>query len=241
MNNPPSDSKLYLDSFNGLKSFKVPQSSTSMTIEPELPPFTAPSSEKHGEKSNDLASPTPLASELTILSLRTPACLLCKGQKYGFKAYFHNTKIFSQPPHELLSVVEKSYLLKNRLKSLLVTYAMREVGQDQLQQVEGEVATWAQHVQDLISEVVGSAIGFAFDLQQLEVVQNWTKEITTQLREKVWLRERMEMSNGRLNEVLQEFRKLWEGVWKGYLRDQGQIVHNGREASTLQTVCAPEL
>lgn len=138
-------------------------------------------------------------------------------------------------------MVEKSYLLKNRLKSLLVTYAMREVGQDQLQQVEGEVATWAQHVQDLISEVVGSAIGFAFDLQQLEVVQNWTKEITTQLREKVWLRERMEMSNGRLNEVLQEFRKLWEGVWKGYLRDQGQIVHNGREASTLQTVCAPEL
>ena len=171
----------------------------------------------------NLASPTPLASELATLSFKQQPCPLCKGQKYGFTAYFHNTKVFSKPPHELLAMVEKSYLLKNRLKSLLVTYGMREVEQYQLQEVEGDIAAWSQQVHDLISEVISSAVEFALDLQWLEKVQTWTKDVTKQLREKIWLEDEMEMPNGSLDEVLQGFRKAWEGVWKGYMNDRTRI------------------
>ena len=163
---------------------------------------------------------TPLVSELPILSLKTPLCPLCKGQKYGFTAYFHNPKIFSEPPHELLPLVEKSYVLKNRLKSLLVTYIMRDLEHDGIQEAEKEVLAWSQLVGDLLSEVMASAAGFELGLKSSEEVRDWTREMTKQILDSIYGRGQLEMPKGRLLVLLLEFRKVWERVWKAYLLDR---------------------
>jgi hypothetical protein len=168
----------------------------------------------------DPTSPTPLSSELKILSIKAPICPLCKGQKYGFTAYFHNPKIFSEPPHELLPLIEKSYALKNRLKSLLVTYIMRDLEDGGVQDAEKEVLAWSQMVDELLCEVVASAPGFGLEMRPLEEVRVWTKEMVKQVRESICGRQKLEMPKGRLVVLLLEFRKLWESVWKQCLLDR---------------------
>lgn len=165
-------------------------------------------------------STTPPISELTTLSLKTPPCPLCKGQKYGFTAYFHNPNIFPEPPHDLLPFVEKSYILKNRLKSLLVTYIMRELELDGLHEAEKEVLLWRQLVEGLLSDVASSATGFELSLRPMEEVRKWTEEMTRQIRESIERGQKLEIRKGTLITLLLEFRKLWEGVWKGYLLDR---------------------
>jgi hypothetical protein len=145
---------------------------------------------------------------------------LCKGQKYGFTAYFHNPKIFPEPPHELLPLIEQSYVLKNRLKSLLVTYIMRGLEPGGVQEAENEATVWTQLVEDLLSEVVASAAGFELDLRTLEEVRKWTRELTRQIRDSLVGRQKLEMPKGRLLVLLLEFRKLWEGVWQKWLMDR---------------------
>jgi hypothetical protein len=51
-------------------------------------------------------------SRLETLSMLGDACPFCEGRKYGFTAYFHNLTIFSEPPHDILPLVEESYILK---------------------------------------------------------------------------------------------------------------------------------
>src|ERR1700692_3638771 len=82
-----------------------------------------------------------------------PQCAQCKGQKYGFTAYFHNTKIFPEPPHELLPWVERSYLLKNRLQSLLVTYTVHEFDPTYLHDIEIVINSFRLQVEALAHEV----------------------------------------------------------------------------------------
>ena len=161
-----------------------------------------------------------LTSELPALSLEATLCPLCKGQKYGFTAYLHNLKIFPEPPHDLLPFIEKSYVLKNRLKSLLVTYIMRNLEQDGAQEAEKEVQFWGQLVEGLLSDVAASAVGFELSLYPLEEVWKWTEEMTRQIRESIAGRQKMEMPKGRLLALLLELRKLWEEVWKQYLLDR---------------------
>jgi hypothetical protein len=145
---------------------------------------------------------------------------LCKGQKYGFTAYFHNPKIFPEPPHELLPLIEESYVLKNRLESLLVTYIMRGLEPGGVQEAKNEASVWSQLVKDLLSEVVASAVGFELDLRPLEEVRKWTREMTRQIRDSLVGRQKLEMPKGRLLILLLEYRKLWEGVWKKWLLDR---------------------
>ncbi|KAG0651666.1 hypothetical protein D0Z07_1624 [Hyphodiscus hymeniophilus] len=163
---------------------------------------------------------TPPTSELIKLSMRAPLCPSCKGQKYGFTAYFHNQKIFSEPPHELLQLVEKSYILKNRLQSLLVTYIMRGPEDSSFQEAENEVLSWGQLVEDLLVEIVVSVVGFELELQPLEDVRSWTAMTTKQIRDSVLGIQQLDMPKGRLVALLLDFRKLWEGVWRQYLLDR---------------------
>lgn len=162
---------------------------------------------------------TPPCSELQSLSLKAGPCPQCKGQKYGFTAYFHNTKIFFEPPHHLLRLVEKSYILRDRLKSFLVTYTLCEIEQDRIPRVEEEMNAWQQEIVGLVRDIICLA-EFELDFALLEAAKIWTFEKVDRLREHVWGRRKLEMPKGSLQMFLSEYRKVWEGVWIGYLKDE---------------------
>src|SRR5271168_4302051 len=170
MNTPSPNTSPESGLFTDFESFKFAQTPTSNPTHQEPIPFPTPQSGPPSETPPDPNSPTPLASELTTLSLIAPRCPLCKGEKYGFTAYFHNANIFSEPPHDLIRMVEKSYVLRNRLKSVLITYAMHDVEQDRVEIIMEEIDNWGQQVGCLIDEVVASAAGFELGQQAVEVV-----------------------------------------------------------------------
>lgn len=149
---------------------------------------------------------TPPSSELEALSLKGSSCLKCKGQKYGFTAYFHNTQIFPEPPHELLWLIEKSYILRDRLKSLLVTYTMREVEPDRIPALVEKVNVWRQ---DLISLVKGVVCAAEFELNfvPLEMAKLWAFEKADLLQEHIRGGEKLKWPRGRLQELMFEFRR----------------------------------
>ncbi|KAG9247205.1 hypothetical protein BJ878DRAFT_398564, partial [Calycina marina] len=147
-------------------------------------------------------------------------CLQCKGQRYGFTNYFHNPKIFPEAPHHLLHLVEQSYFLRDRLKSLLVSYAMRDLEVEYLQSIESEVQAWAHGVAVFSNHVLCSATLFELRMRPLVELKRWTEEMRKQLLEHVRGQKRLEMPKGRLQVLLGEFRRAWELVWVGYLEDQ---------------------
>jgi hypothetical protein len=180
-----------------------------LTSFPNSPPAPPPAS-------TPFAAPS---SELDTLSLKTNPCPQCKGQKYGFTAYFHNTKIFPEPPHHLLRLVEKSYILRDRLRSFLVTYTLREIEPDRIRRVEEEIDAWQQEVTFLVRDIICSA-EFELDFKPLEAAKLWAFEKVDRLKEHIWGRRRLEIPKGSLQDLLSEYRKVWEGVWVGYLRDE---------------------
>ncbi|CAG8978113.1 hypothetical protein HYALB_00000787 [Hymenoscyphus albidus] len=144
-----------------------------------------------------------------------PLCRLCRGKKYGFTHYFHNTEIFPSPPHQLLTHIEQSYILLNRLQSLFTTYG-RHLTQSQ---DEKDVKAWASDVEGLVNAVFESARSEGFELvkgkARMEEVLEWMRGVVEGLCGGVMGGvERM-----RSNVLLFEFRKLWERVWIGYLED----------------------
>ena len=163
---------------------------------------------------------SPISNAFTGLSFREPLCPICKGQLYNFTAYFHNHKVFPSPPHELLSLIEKSYILKNRLQSLLVTYVTHDFDRTYLKDVKGEIYSWNEEVEGLVNEVLSSFAGYQAHSWPLGDVRYWTKWTMTQLAEHVDGIKRMEMPKGRLKALLLEFRKIWERVWVGYFGDR---------------------
>jgi hypothetical protein len=162
------------------------------------------------------------ASKLETLSLRGILCHSCKGKKYSFTSYFHNTKIFFEPPHEILPVVEESYILRDRLKSLLVTYAMRDLEQDQTQNSQTQILNWKFRVEVLIDEVMSSACnaGFILNRERLDDVRKWSDIILDEARYYVSGKATLKMPSDRLAAVMLEYRKVWETVWIGYLQDR---------------------
>jgi hypothetical protein len=117
-------------------------------------------------------------------------------------------------------MVEKSYTLRDRLKSLLITYVMREIEQDRIQSIEQEINLWMREVLQHTTIVLCSATAFEVDVQPLEAVKVWTEDIMNQLLEHVRGTTKMELPNGRLKVLMVEFRMAWEKVWIGYLRDE---------------------
>jgi hypothetical protein len=172
------------------------------------------------EPSSSFPQITLPSAELESLSLKRNHCPLCKGKKYGFTSYFHNRSIFPSPPHEILALVEESYLLKDRLKSLLVTYAMRDVPPGNLPTIKDEVNNWGHWVGVLTCDVM-TAAAFPLRREPLDAVRAWREMMVWRLIQHVEGKERLEMPRGRLAELLLEFRMVWEGVWKGYVRDRG--------------------
>lgn len=208
--------------FQDLQSFNFPPTPLS----PPSPP-TSPTSfvTQLDEENLPVIGPCQIvspSSEPVTLSLRADLCQLCKGKKYGFTSYFHNTKIFFEPPHEILPVVEESYVLRDRLKSLLVTYAMREVEDDQAQNIETQILNWGYSVGMLADEVVASACnaGFALGLDRLDNVRKWRDIIVEEARYYASRNAAVKMPSGRLAALMLEYRKVWEAVWIGYLQDR---------------------
>jgi hypothetical protein len=188
---PVTPSPVQTSDHYGLETSSLKQS--SLLEEPTLPAIVVP--------------------DHTTLSVKPLLCPLCKGKKYGFTAYLHNTKIFSEPPHELLALIEKSYILKNRLKSLLITYVMRELEQCDFEEAEKGILRWAQMIEELAQEV-RTVMGSEPGVTALDEARNWTMKKTEQIRDHVGGRQKMDIPKGRLNALLLELRKLWETVWK---------------------------
>ncbi|KAA8569323.1 hypothetical protein MFRU_004g01430 [Monilinia fructicola] len=159
---------------------------------------------------------------------RAPLCPQCKGHKYGFTPYFHNTEIFPEPPHELLSLVEQSYLLRNRLKSLFINYVTRTFDHDRLDVITSEIVEWRSRVECLAREVLISSMGFELNTDGLEAVKTWAAELVERLSNHVSGVERMRLRNEEQKELLIEFKKLWEVVWTGYLADRVNRRRSGR-------------
>lgn len=163
---------------------------------------------------------SPPVHELAAFSLENPSrrfqCAMCRGDHYDFTKYFHNKKFFSVPPHELLGKVERSYILKNRLSSILVTYITHNLHDDHMMvDIEKAIDDWVNLVAALVAEVTESMIDTEGVADALAGVEGWTKEFAGQLREHLGklTRQKMEVPAGWMKEMLSYFRKRWECVW----------------------------
>ncbi|CZR51605.1 uncharacterized protein PAC_01482 [Phialocephala subalpina] len=187
-------------------NFQLGLSRPTCTDEPtQAPPtyYTAPL-EQHYYQELDVAKPSPPINELAATSLTTkPSCAHCKGRR-DYTAYFHNSKIFAEPPHELLKLVE-AYVQKNRLESLLINYVLRAIEQDDIEQIQKNLEVWETQVHNL-----AATIG---DGEALSNLRSWTSRTKRQLWEHVVGIQKMEMWPGKSKELVSEFRKLWEAVW----------------------------
>lgn len=157
-----------------------------------------------------------------------PPCPQCKGNKYGFTPYFHNKQIFPEPPHVLLMLVEQTYLLRNRLKSLLINYVTRRVDNNRLEAIANEIVEWKSRVECLSREVLISSVGFELNTEALEAVNKWATEMVERLSNHVHGIEKMKLSSEEQKGLLIEFKKLWEVVWTSYLVDRNNRKTSGR-------------
>lgn len=173
---------------------------------PRAPPLYYPAScETQYSQSLDVASLSPPLAEIASESLARMSCVHCRGRRYDYTAYFHNTKIFVEPPHELLKFVEESYVQKNRLQSLLINYGLRDIQQDSTDQIKKDLELWETQVHNL-----AMTIG---DDEVLEHLRSWASNTMKQLWEHVVGTHKMDLPPGRAKELASEFRKLWEAVW----------------------------
>lgn len=171
-----------------------------------LPSYYIPPLEQHYCQPLELATPSPPITEFAATSLTTkPSCTYCRGRRYDYTAYFHNTTVFAEPPHELLKLVEESYVQKNRLQSLLINYVLRAIDQDDIQQIQKDLEAWETQVHNLAATIGES--------DALANLRSWTSRVKRQLWEHVVGMQKMEMWPGRSKELVSEFRKLWEAVW----------------------------
>ncbi|KAJ8067177.1 hypothetical protein OCU04_004542 [Sclerotinia nivalis] len=178
------------------------------------------------------------ASQLSHPSQQTiaPTCPQCKGHKYGFTSYFHNTNIFSEPPHDLLMFVEQTYLLRNRLKSLMINYVTRRVDNNRLEVISNEIMEWKGRVECLAREILISSMGFELNTEGLEAVNDWAAELVQRLNNHVRGIVRIELSNEDQKGLLIDFKKLWEVVWTSYLLDRNNRRVSGRSLRSRDTV-----
>ena len=186
---------------------------------PSPPPqLNPPHFEAHRHEQNDFPPVTSISSTLPSLDSPSPPqsrpqCPQCRGQKYGFTAYFHNINIFPEPPHALLPWVERSYLLKNRLQSLLVSYTVQQFEPAYLQDIEIDINNWRLQVEAFAREVGSWGSGSERVVNAVKEVHHWSKAMVKQLWDHVVGNQMLPMPKGRIKELVLEFRKGWEGVW----------------------------
>jgi hypothetical protein len=153
-----------------------------------------------------------ISLDLSDLVPQALLCHPCTSKRYNFTAYFHNSNIFKLPPHEFLHFVERAYILENRLKTLLVSYAIHSAFERSWQEVVLEIDIWSALVDELMVDVAMTTSD-----EQLSVVlgsvQMWSAEMIRQLKRHVCGVEQLVMPRGRLRELGSDFRKVWEKVW----------------------------
>lgn len=195
------------------------------------PPFTSPRNMHHAYsyppppyfdvprfEQGCFPPPTSISSTLQNLDgylppSSRPQCAQCKGHKYNFTAYFHNKAIFPEPPHELIPWIQQSYLLKNRLQSLLITYFAQEVDPTLSQEIEIGINNWRLQVEALTQEVGTWGGGSEAVVSNVSGVHQWTMNMVKQLRNHVGGRQKLPLPKGRVKELVLEFRKGWERAW----------------------------
>ncbi|KAF4634549.1 hypothetical protein G7Y89_g3555 [Cudoniella acicularis] len=178
------------------------------------------------QQSNVSAFKMPLTPQLNALAIVPGSCPQCKGRKYNFTAYFHNTKYFSSSPHHLLSYIERSYVLKNQLQSLLVEWAMnpRRPIIEFADIAEPQIRAWERRVQYLVETVLEFATSKGLHqgvgARKTDTVLRWTGKMVTRLEDTVWERANFQVSQSEMVSLLFQFRKLWESVWVGLVEDE---------------------
>ncbi|KAL2069082.1 hypothetical protein VTL71DRAFT_15420 [Oculimacula yallundae] len=159
---------------------------------------------------------SPPTNTLASISLRSPKCPQCKTKRFDFTSYFHNARIFRSSPHELLDLIERTYVLKNRLQSILVTYIVNDLREGlRMGDIRAEILDWVRQVEELV-EQVREGMGEAEGVESgLESVKLWSEEMAGKMEEHL---ERSgglktDMQKGWKKAVLSEFRREWEIVW----------------------------
>ena len=219
-----------------LDTLRLPHSSTLVSPPPQFnnPFATSEPNPSYAFPFDDSLSPLtiqepnlPLPPNNALLSqsLAIQKCHLCKGQKYNFTAYFHNKNYFSSPPHLIIRLIEDSYILRNTLQALLVTYVARgfESTDLELQNIKKRIRLWAESVDYLVNRVVDHAstsAGLELELKPLVEVKDWTKEMAAKILDHVTDQKKLEFPGGGWIVLVFDFRKLWEKVWQGYLKDE---------------------
>ncbi|PMD27840.1 hypothetical protein NA56DRAFT_653660 [Hyaloscypha hepaticicola] len=193
------------------------------------PQLNTPQFEVLQHQQNEFPPLTSISSTLPSLDGPSPPqsrqqCPQCKGQKYGFEAYFHNINIFPEPPHALLPWVERSYLLKNRLQSLLVSYTVQKFERAYLQDIEIDINNWRLQVEAFAHEVASWRSGSERVVNAVKEVHQWSKTMVKQLWDHVVGNQMLPMPKGRVKEMLLEFRKGWEKVWVASVEHQRQFM-----------------
>jgi len=165
------------------------------------------------------------ACDITEVPLSHEKCPQCKGKTYSFTSYFHNPKVFKHPPHELLTFIETSYALKDRLHSLLSNFVSRQVDCEDIAEAEFLVNNWETDVFQLAKAVeeYSKECGHVKDF--LEEAMNWSKELGRQIVGNLQGNRGPETPNGGLKEVLSEFRKKWERVWVAIVSEKSGKIH----------------
>jgi len=194
-----------------------------------FPPLDTPQFEVIRHQQNEFPPLTSISSTLPSLDgpsppQSRPQCPQCKGQKYGFEAYFHNINIFPEPPHALLPWVERSYILKNRLQSLLVSYTVQQFERSYLQDIEIDINNWRLQVEAFAHEVASWGSGSERVVNAVKEVHQWSKTMVKQLWDHVVGNQMLPMPKGRVKEKLLEFRKGWEKVWVTSAEHQRQFM-----------------
>ena len=232
MNLPP------LNELYNQRPFSAPRAMHRAYNYPPPPQLNTPQFEVPQHQQNVFPPLTSISSALPRLDSPSPPqsrqqCPQCKGQKYGFEAYFHNINIFPEPPHALLPWVERSYLLKNRLQSLLVSYTVQQFERAYLQDIEIDINNWRLQVEAFAYEVASWGSGSERVVNAVKEVHQWSKTIVKRLWDHVVGNQMLPMPKGRGKEMLLEFRKGWEKVWVASAEHQRQFMvsHYAQAAS----------
>jgi hypothetical protein len=208
-------------SFQNLESFSFPSATRAG---PSLPLPHSFAIQRNNEDSLVAGTHQVAISDSTLetLSMIGDSCPFCKGRKYGFTAYFHNLRIFFEPPHDILRLVEESYILRDRLKSLLVTYTMRDVEHGEAESMMAHIHHWDFSVGALTDEVMNSASnsGFVLNLGYLDGIRSWKDATVDEFKYYVSEQVQIKLPKGRLAALMLEYRKAWEAVWIGYMQDR---------------------
>lgn len=183
-----------------------------------------PDQQQQVHRQLSLASLSPPLSEIASSSgsqlpqNQKQSCPSCRGNRYDYTSYFHNSRIFSSPPHQLLPFIEESYVLKNLLQSLLFNYVVRSERDESSEMVKLSLEAWNAKVEGLLIRVRAELVGRATNgMAEVEEAMSKLRAGVQNIVTLIWLHisgeRRMDMSPARMKEVVCEFRKLWEAVW----------------------------